>query len=43
MSSSDEEADEADFSTVIEEVDFDSIENIHFGEVIIFINRLIFD
>ena len=41
MSSSDEEADEADFPSVIEEIDFDSIENMNFGEVMIYIKSLI--
>ena len=43
MSSSDEEADEPDFSTVIEDIDFDTMENIHSGKVVIYINRLISD
>ena len=43
MSSSDEEADEPDFSTVIEDIDFETIENIHSGKVVIYINRLISD
>ena len=43
MSSSDEEADEPDFSTVIEDIDFETIENIHSGKVVIYINRLTSD
>ena len=31
------------FSTVIEDIDFDTMENIHSGKVVIYINRLISD